>query len=441
MKRITLILMGMLFASLVGNAYAGDFFVTGFEDGETGYEVNTEWAAGYTWEIVANSDAAGINNSDKCLMTTTTGSDIDRWGLWVTIKLTTPVTITQENRYFKMMVKRSPNQTNMGLHQKEQEGYYFGQTKPAKAGVWSDLVFDLFRETPSETLENKEVQTFLVCLGTWDGTEAGICMMDNIVLSDNSKPRGANEIAAGLLLNFDNANLTAANFAGFEVQSASASATITNNPKVSAINPSLKSLVYNKPANTIWWHALQSKVNGIVAVEYPNIYLHLMMHIPDASPATVIVSSPSGKGITEAVYPFDGEDWQDYVFDVSSLDYIHEIMFRFNQTTEENWENPSGQYYVDDFVLNSDSEARTAISAGIKNIAIGDKPVISVRKGEVTVNAAQLKTVNIYSVNGLLVKQLSAIGDQVNFLLGKGFYVLQTESQTGNRAVQKLVVQ
>ncbi len=422
---------------------AADTFIAGFEDGETGYTTDG-WYQGYTMAITDNTETSGINNSDKCLMATVTGANPDRWGLWVHVTLDNPVTITADNRYFKVMVKRTPNNVNLALSIDQGDpdpwgtGFYFGQAKPPKAGVWGDIVFDLFNNNSDKSCENKQVQKFLICLGTWDGTEPGVCMLDNVALSDNSKPRGAYEVPSGLLVNFEDEALTAANFSGFEVQTANASAQVVNNPKNTSVNPSAKSLVYNKPAKDTWWYSLMGMVNGIIPVQYPNSYLHMMMYIPDASPVTIMVNS-ANKSLSEKVYPADGEGWYDYVIDVSELDYITQINFRFNQTQEENWDNPAGQYYVDDFVLDSNYEPRAKINTSIPKVSMENLKLIA-RNGQLQLISDDMKTVVVYSVTGQQVDRQMAKGSIVNINLSTGMYIFKVENKAGEVAAFKFVM-
>ncbi len=441
MKRLFFTFLWMLCASMFISTQAADTFIAGFEAGETGYDTEG-WYTGYTMEIVDNTDASGINNSDKCLMATITAANPDRWGLWVHVNLTTPVTITADNRYFKVMVKRSPNNTSMALSVDEEPwgmNYYLGQAKPNVSGIWKDIVFDLFSSDLEKTCENKQVQKFAICLGTWDGCEAGVSMLDNIVLSDNNKPRGANEVNPGLLANFDNETLTTQNWAGFSVQSAQASYQIGNNTVKSDVNPSDKSLIYNKPANTTWWHALICSVKDIIPVTYPKIYFHTMMYIPDATPTTILVLSPSGKEKKETIYPMDGEGWYDYVVDVSELSYISQVSFRFNQTQEDNWENLAETYYVDDFVLNDNPDARETITTGIDKNTVGNVSVYA-KDGHAYISAPDLKSATIYAANGQVIAKQTASGSTIECPLLKGIYIVKVESGDGRVSGYKLFV-
>ena len=443
MRKITLLSLLMFLTSLIFNVYAIDFFVAGFENGETGY--NTEgWAAGYTMEITNNTESSGINNSDKCLMTTVAGTDVDRWGLWVHINLETPITITSENRYFKVMVKRTPNNTSMALaldHDAPRNpNTYYGLTKPTKSGVWCDVVFDLFNDDPTKSCENIEVQKFLICLGTWDGCEAGVTMLDNIVLSDNAKPRGVKEITSELLVNFDDEELTANNFASFAVQSTEAAIEIVANPLPgSEVNPSTKCLKYSKPVNTVWWHAAQCMVNGLAPISMSRYYLHVMMYIPDATAVKVLVKSHIGKQYDETIYPQDGEAWYDYVMDVSELDNISEISFRFNYTVEENWDNPAGIYYIDEFVLNNDAEPRETVQSGTKNPVAGNLKIYA-DGNMLHINFPDLKQATVYSLNGQLAAIEKAAGSSVSIELAKGAYIVKVENKTGAIVNQKVIV-
>lgn len=435
MKRLIFTPLVMFLTSFLFITSAADTFIAGFEVGETGYILNDGWYNGYSWEIVTNTETTGINNSDKCMMTTAPAVP-DRWGYWVFVKMPQPVTITSENRYIKVMVKRSPNTTAMAICVNGADPWgpngYFGFSKPSKAGVWGDIVVDLFSNDANKTCENKLVQDFLICLGTWNGTEAGVTMLDNVALSDNPKPRGAAEIAPGLLANFENETMTTANFAGFEVASVEASAVVENNPvATSIVNPSAKALKYHKPANTTWWHPLSCVMNGIIPVTYPNIYLHMMMQIPDATQTTIIVSSPTGKSVTENVYPTDGAEWYDYVVDVSEVGMINKIDFRFNQNGEEvNWENPAGDYFVDDFVLNNSSDPREKIETGLKTTTF-DNYKIQIENGVARVVSSDLKSVSVYAVNGQLLKHETATGSGVKITLSMGTYILKIENNLG----------
>jgi hypothetical protein len=427
-------------------AYATDTFITGFEVGDTGCQVNDEWGAwfqGYTWSYVTNSQTSGVNNSSRCLMadSSTQPGNQDSWGFWVALKLANPITITAENRYLKIMAKRSPNTTGMsvGTDVFGERGYY-GRHQPSVAGTWGDMVIDLFDAGSTLSLENKQITKIFVSLGTWDGLEKGVCFLDNVVLSDNSKPRGAKEVKSGVIANFDNETLTATSFASILTQSADASYQVAANPVTTPTNDSKKCLLYKKPANTVWWNALICYPNDIIPVTYPNIYMHCMLYIPDLTPTTIIYSATSGANVTtKNLYPADGSDWSDFVVDVSSLDYINQIAFRFNQSTEDNWANPAGMYYVDDIVLNNNPDPRTKITSGVKYIAFDNLKIYS-KDGNVIVSAPDLKAVSIYSIGGQLLFKQVTTGSVVTCKLPNGSYIIKAENKTGGISAHKFVM-
>ena len=446
MKRIIITPLLMLLVSVLTSAYAGDIFIAGFEEGETGYTVNNGWFQGYEWEITNNTDNAGINKTDKCAMSTAEVAP-DCWGGWFIISLDQPILITAENRYLKVMVKRTPNTQNISIacenDAREDPRAYLGRAKPAHDGVWEDLVFDLFNDNGDLSFKDQEIKhIFISHFGTWDGADAGVCFLDNIVLSDNSKPRGAKEVNPGLLVNFEDENLTNTNFAGFNAQSLEAKCTIADNPLKEGINTTAKSLEYFKPANTTWWHSAVAVVDGIIPVEYPKSYLHVMAYIPDETPFVILVNSPSGKQVQETMYPEDGQAWYDYVVDVSELDYINGISFRFNYSVEEDWENPEGTYYVDDFALIEEMDPRDAptLPTGIRQIGKSDKLNIYSNNGTVYISSSDLRVVSVYSTTGQLIGQKEGNGAMISFSLPEGIYVIKAVSETGETFVQKSIV-
>ncbi len=441
MKKFIFTSLLMLFAAFSTGTYAGDVFIAGFEDGETGYTINNSnrWYSYYDWSIVNNTETSGKNNTDKCFMATTNvATPPDRWGYWMWIDLDEPITITESTRYLKIFGKRSPNTTTMSVgvaNDGYKESTYFGQQKPSSVGVWGDMVFDLFNGKNADGLEktckNLEVRTFVVFLGTWNGTEVGTCMLDNIVLSDNDEPRGAVKVNPGLLVNFDNESLTTKNWSGFGTQSGEATYAITTNTAKTDTNPSDKVLRYNKPANTTWWHSLMCYPNEIIPVEYPGIYFHIMMHIPDATTTTVNITATSGLTKSEKFYPEDGENWFDYVVDVSELHYINQVAFRFNQDTEDNWNNPAGSYYVDDYVLNDDPNPRTTITPmGIKPTVIGNLKVFN-ENGVIRITGDDLKSATAYSISGQMAAKQAASASDIRFSLPKGSYIIKVENGAG----------
>lgn len=437
MKRVFITPMLMLIASLLFTAHGADTFIAGFEDGEDNYELNTGWAEGYDWIVEANPETGGINSTDKCLVTTITNPTPDRWGLWVVIKLKEPILITEANRYVKIMAKRSPNDTNLALCFNSKENDYFGLSKPAKTNEWGDVVFDLFSENQDINLENKEVTNLMICLGTAGDAGPGVTMLDNMVLSDSPKPRGAQEIQPGLLVNFDDEALTAKNFASFEVQSQTASCETVANPMSDVANPSTKCLSYNKPASATWWHSLRTMVNGVVSVAYPNSNLHVMMYIPDASPVVIMAKSVTGKEVTTTFYPSDGEGWYDCVLDVAELNYIKEVNFRFNCTQEEDWANPAGTYYVDDFELSDNTEPRETIATSIKTSVLDGLNVYT-EGNSVCVASPEFVAASVYSANGQLVAQTE--GTDFSIVLTKGIYVVKVIGAEGKVSVRKIVI-
>lgn len=436
MRKLFLILAGIAAMSISANAE--DTIICGFEDGETGYQLGTEWASGYTWGIVDNTDNTGINISDKCMMCTAEGA-LDSWGCWFTIVLDQPIVINESNRYLKFMMKRTPNNVNISVacknDQRDDPRGYLGMTKPLREGEWGDVVFDLFNNGGEKSFENQEItKIFISHFGTWEGIEPGVCFIDNVVLSDNAKPRGAKEIKAGLIANFEDDELTAANFASIFTQSAESKYEVVGNPLKDELNGSEKCLSYYKPANTTWWHSGMITVNGIIPVEYPASYLHVMAYIPDASAFVATVKDISGKSYQEVIYP-ESAGWADYVLDVSELSYISGLEMRFNYNgTEEDWENEAGNYYVDDIALTSDSEPRTSVESGIA--AIDASTVVSVNGNVVTVSGL-VNNVTVYNLAGM---QIASKAGAATFTLGDGLFFVKVVAADGAVNVSKVLV-
>ena len=445
--------LAILFASFFVSAYAADILIAGFEDGETGYTINQgHWWNQYDFEVVNNPDINGINNSSKCIKIQTQGAaSPDRWGYWLWIDLNEPIEITQENRYLKIMGNRTPNAAQLSVSpmgpgmslELFNESSYFGFSKPRLAGAWGDMVFDLFRGPGGVSAEGYEAKTFLIFLGTWNATDVEVSYYDNIVLSDNDLPRGEPRIAPGLLADFDNLDLTFRNFIDFGTQSEESFWILDENPIPDDVNPSDSCLLYYKPENTTDWHSLMCYVNGIIPIEYPNIYFHLLAYIPDYEPFTVIFNSPTSKQVQQVIYPDEWaeEGWYDYVVDVSDLSAINQIAIRFNSQAPDK-ENAAGVYFVNSFLLNDNPEPREAgwWEYNSMKFAKFDTVKILNRKGDVSIVSPDLKAAGVYTVAGQLIAKQAASGGSVNVTLAAGVYVIKAENKVGAVSTHKLIV-
>jgi len=441
--------LAILFASFFVSAYAADVLIAGFEDGETGYTINGErWWRDYDFEIVDNPDMNGINNSSKCFkIQTQTAENPDRWGYWLWIDLDEPIEITQETRYLKIMGNRTPNIVQLsvaplGPGMDTDENTYFGYSKPRLAGVWGDMVFDLFRGPDGRSAEGHEVSAFLIFLGTWHGTDVEVSYYDNIVLSNNDLPRGEPRIAPGILADFDDLDLTFKNFVDFGTQSEESYYEITENPLKDEINSSENCLMYYKPENTANWHSLMCYVNGIIPVEYPNIYFHLLAYIPDNEPFTVIFNSPTSREVHQDIYPDEWAEagWYDYVIDVSDLSAINQIAIRFNSQAPDG-ENQAGSYFINSFLLNDDPNPREAgwNTSGIKLTKFDGVQILN-WKGGLSIVSPDLKAASVYTVTGQLAAKQAASGGSVNVTLPAGIYVIKAENKAGFVSTHKHVV-
>jgi len=437
MKKINIVLFALALAITISAQVKTSPIWATYEAGDELLLPNYEFEGVATLSITDNPSTTGINKSAKCFLVADTEGH--QWWNKLKLKPQTDFVIKQFTAkhvylHFKCFRTRVGEASEIQIFNAQNTLIFQKQFNSTKAGVWEDIVFDL-----TGKIENQEIGLIWILpeLNFNNNVTATSYYFDDIKLVESSYPDGVNLLSVNKIVNFDNETLTQQNISEIKVQSAEASYSIVNNPKITTVNPSSKVLRYSKPANTTWWHALQLYVNGLIKVEYPNTYLHFMLYNPSGAPVAALVDDHTGKQISNKYYIYDTQEWEDFVVDLSDITTIKDINFRFDVSTEDNWANPAGFYYVDDILLNADFAPRSTIS-GIKDLKIKLLSVINENE-KIYVKGAEMTSITIFSVNGSKLVEKSGLFNEASFNLQKGTFIVKAKFSDGTSEVQLVV--
>ena len=302
--------------------------------------------------LVANPDLTGVNKTATCVQAINV-KNADWWGNFIFFTPKTPITITQQNRYLKIMCYRSiqPKNFSIGINGTESTPFV---GKLMQDGVWEDVVVDLgvnFMNTKVNFIE-------MVLSNNWDEPRSGWgeakYLFDQFELSDNSQQRTKNIIdGAGFKLNFEDENETNRWILKIDNQYAGNSNESVANPFTqSVVNSKGKVLKFNKSSLAFnWQQGPKIELKGAIPVggTLPG-YLHSMVYIPVGQIGTagvnVMLRATDLNGYSvesiKKVSANEAGEWKDFVVDVSSLKFVSEIAVYYSNIQS----NPNSAQWI-----------------------------------------------------------------------------------------------
>lgn len=400
-----------------------------FEDGDPIAFENFENEGGAVISIISNPSSNKVNKSDKCLSFEAT--DQHDWWHKVNFKPAEGVFIKPASPkhvylHFKSFRTRVGASSEFWLYDVQNNPLVQKQFNNTKAGVWEDIVFDV-----TGLLDGKEVAMMRIQPELNFDTPVGATtyLFDDFKLVEDSYPDGVEILTdVSKIFDFDNESLTAQYVEEFKTMSSQAKYAIVTNPNKTDVNSTNKVLRYNKPAKTVWWHGLDVVINGLIDVKYPNTNLHVMAYSPDGLPIEVVVEDHSGKNVSMECFPYDAHEWEDFVIDISSLQTIKRLIFRLDTSVRDNWDNPAGLFYMDDVVLNDNTDPRE--TTRIKNETAVEFNAFSA-DGKIYVKGSEIESATLYSVCGVKLAEKTVETGEVSFEAAQGSYIINVKSANG----------
>ena len=377
-----------------------------------------------------NTTTDGINNSSNCLYGDyPAGSD---W--WHKVKLEAKSTMvivpaTANHKYLHFLCMRDiPNEVYIEIQNKAGVQIYVKHFTPSLINAWEEIVLDLSQS------ENSLAGIVGQNLGKiWIYPSAGggpvsHNKFDQFVLSDTKDPIGNLKVVNNVA-NFDGTSF----IAKINLQNGNSTATVVANPlPTDTYNSTANALKYDVTVAGDWWQSLQLFMNGYMKVGNPDSYLHFMMYNPGGSNFTVVLTNVQGEEKAVDFTVSNSTSWQDYIINLDSLSLtnVNGINFRIPTVNA---------YYIDEIVVNSTSVSRTPGTVTGTKITNEDVVNIYSSNGNAYISAHNLKSVNVFSTNGVLVAQRSVINLQtVQIELKKGIYIVKTVLTDGTEYSSKV---
>ena len=399
-----------------------------------------------------NSAKAGLNTSNKCMLAVNI-ADADWWGNFAELRLKTPVTITEENRYLKFLAYRSIQPKHFriainGDHETSNQVYY---GKLGKDAEWQGVVADL-----GANFMGQELTSIVIVLScNWSDVRTGwgvaTYMFDDFELSSNSLPTGVTEVEdlSDFYLNFEDETKTEKWIKTFDMLNAANSYEILNNPVSSEINSTTKVVRFNKGIEASWWQGIRTEFNGALKISDDYKYLHAMIWVPEealdsryAVDVQLCAKDFSGaeNNQTEAIWDDMVNEWIDVVMEINKLTHLSELTVRFDvrKDGDEYINSPANTFYVDEIVLNDDPDPRSEVVSSLKTI--DELPGIKVYGGNnvVKIYSTQASVVCIYNILGTLVGETS-ITEPTSIAVANGIHIVKIESAGKQKTVKVLV--
>lgn len=462
MKKISYLLMaGML--GLSATVQADDVVLSTFEDGDNGLVNNTPWYDAGLYDqqpaIVTNPLTDGINTSSKCFGMVKKDMAGAWWGAWTFFDLATPVTITEETKYFKMMVYRSSKCGGTTIGWNTNESAWLNSMNVNEYGVWQDIVLDLTDKIGTE------LKTIVLLHYDWDGqnTPQAELLFDNFVLSSDPLPRGVTLMdGTDFGFGFENESQMNKWVAHVEINDTENNAySIVDNPyPEDALNTTAKAMRFDK-GDVTWWHGgPHFELNGLIQLgaDLGLQYLHVAVAIPetafDESGICTIQTSAwdhLGKESETKHLLFEGQEnmWNDLVFDLTEeLNYIQKLAVRFDIRKDANDEyinSPAGAFYVDAIQIDTNGDLRSEIvgdagGTGMVENVKAQKSYVLLNNGskEARVVASEDTVLEIGSMNGAMVRKVEVKAGDVVYVntLAAGLYYIKAK---GEKAVVLVV--
>lgn len=430
---------------------AQDQMLATFEDADQNLlEVGTKWYEAERFvvepEIGLNTDQSGLNTSSKCFKAVNV-ADADWWGNFGELKLTTPITITENNKYLKMLAYRSiqPKEFRVAVNGDHERGMYFN--KLTEDGKWEGIVVDL-----SSMIGEELTSIVFIFSANWNDPRSGwgpaTYMFDDICLSDNMIPPGNKAVdPAGFHISFDDSTLTDKWVKQFDLLNESNSYEIVDNPS-KEVNKSSKVVKFNKGADASWWQGFRFVFNNLLDmnVNVDNKYLHTMVYIPEEAfmlngvereSLDVMFCAKDFTGrennYTHTFWNDEYNMWMDIVMEINQISYVKELTIRFDvlkDDTSGEWVNsPANTYFFDDIIISDSLDPRAEVEgSGINSETASSKFSVKGAENEIIVNTSGADAnVKVYNASGVIISNVD-VSDNASIAIQKGFYVVKVQS-------------
>ena len=442
-----------------------DIVPSGFVDAASNYvNFGTTAAPAYT-EVITNPEKTGLNATDKALHLTSLKGH-SWWPDFLTLDLTTPITVTQENRYlhffhfrenlnqgFSVNVNKNQNWENVDKGTKR---FDFQLAAPGK---WEDVVVDLkwFMDN------NEPLSSICIIIDTnWGaGAEpATNYYFDEFSLSSIIMPRGMNIFPdAEMSLFYGNTASYTKWVKAIDTQNSENVSAIVDNPFTTqtAVLNSTKVLTFDKSANADWWQGLRTVLPGVFKTGVNGVnYLHVMVNIPnmEAGRDSYIVQlnakdftgNQTDSGDSQKYWSTDAGNWVDMVFDVSlKLSYVQEFTVRFDvrkDALDAYIKSPAGTFYMDAASIDANPDPRTVVVAPTTSV---NNPITSGLKiyssNRTIVVDGNVASVQIYNMLGKSIVKLTDSKLRTEIPVSQsGVYLVKAVSANGNISSTKVLV-
>ncbi len=463
MKKFSYLLIAEMLG-LSATLQAEDVVLSTFEDGDNGLINNTPWYDAGLYDqqpgVMANPLTDGLNTSSKCFGMVKKDMAGAWWGAWTFLDLATPITITEENKYFKMMVYRSSKCGGTTIGWNTNEGDCWLNSKDvSEYGVWQDMVWDLTDKIGTE------LKTIVLLHYDWDGqnTPQSTLYFDNLVLSSDPLPRGVTLMdGTGFGFGFEDESEMNKWVAKVEINDTENNAySIVDNPyPEDDLNTSAKAMRFDK-GDVTWWHGgPHFELNGLIQLgaDLGLQYLHVAVAIPptafdETGMCTIQTSAWDhlGKESETKHLLFEGQEnkWNDLVFELTQeLNYLQKLAVRFDirkDAEDEYINSPAGTFYVDAIEINADENPRTSIKndaggTGMVEKAKVQKSYVLLNNGskDARVVVSEDTVLEIGAMNGAVVRQVEVNAGDVVYVntLAPGMYYIKAK---GEKAVVLVV--
>jgi hypothetical protein len=414
-------------------------------------------------EVTDNPDKTGLDATTKVIHLTSLQGH-SWWGDFLYLTLTSPVTITAENRYLHFYHYRQNLNFGFSVNINKNstwDGPDIGTKRfdlnLSSAGKWEDVVIDL-----KWFLDNNEPLSMITVLMdiNWNGAAEPVTdyYFDEIVLNNNNMPRGINILPdTDMSLFYGNTTSYLKWVKTLDVQNIANTSSIINNPfttQTSVLN-STKVLQFTKSADAAWWQGVRTVLPGVIQVGLNGeSYLHVMVNIPTMDPTKdyyvvqLNVKDFAGNQLDSGdnlkYWSTDAGNWVDMVLDVTSLSYIQEFTVRFDvrwDAKDANINSPAGTFYMDAAAIDGNIDPRLVVTAptGVNNPKTSGLKIYSVHHNIVV--EGNVASIEVFNLIGKSVSKIT--GNQYKSeipVTNSGVYLVRTVSPVGIIYNSKLVV-
>ena len=441
-----------------------DMVSWGLGDAANNYvNFGTTAAPAYT-EVTTNPEKAGLNATDKALHLTSLKGH-SWWPDFLNFNLTTPITVTADNRYLHFFhFRENLNQgfsVNINKDQTwsdAEKGTKRFDMQLTAPGKWEDVVVDLkwFMDN------NEPFSAVCVLMDTnWGGgaEPATNYYFDEVSMSSSALPRGINILPdAEMSLFYGNGASYTKWVKAIDTQNAENISTIVDNPFTTqtAVLNSTMVLKFDKSANAAWWQGLRTVLPGIFKTGVNGVnYLHVMVNIPTMEAgkdyyvvqlnAKDFTGAQTDSGDSQKYWSTDAGNWVDMVWDISSLSYVQEFSVRFDvrkDALDVNINSPAGTFYMDAAAIDANADARTVVVAPTTSV---NNPTTSGLKiypaNRTIVVDGNVSSIQVYNMLGKSIVKLTDSKLRTEIPVSQsGVYLVKAVSANGNVSSTKVLV-